>query len=261
MIKLIQIDGIEITFGKLTVLTGKNGSGKTHLLRKIDMTYNGLTLHNFNVVESGKKNNIIYCYHHNYDIVSLYNKYNDKLFNLICEYIVSFKHKYDHRCLSDGDLSIIGIVEKIHNNQRGDYCNVVLIDDIELHLHPSLHVDFLRLLIKNNPKCQFIISTHSPLILGEVNSSNVRVLNYKDDKLSYFIPNQSYGLKSSEILYELMCTIDQNDDIVTELSEIALIIDDGYYDDAINRLDKLEACLNGSTPETVYYRSLINCQL
>ena len=42
---------------------------------------------------------------------------------------------------------------------------VVVIDEIELHLHPSMQADILTMLIKLFPKIQFIITTHSPLFL------------------------------------------------------------------------------------------------
>lgn len=42
---------------------------------------------------------------------------------------------------------------------------IVVIDEIELHLHPSMQADVLPKLIKLFPKVQFIITTHSPLFL------------------------------------------------------------------------------------------------
>lgn len=42
---------------------------------------------------------------------------------------------------------------------------IVVIDEIELHLHPSMQADVLPKLIELFPKVQFIITTHSPLFL------------------------------------------------------------------------------------------------
>ena len=42
---------------------------------------------------------------------------------------------------------------------------IVVIDEIELHLHPSMQADILPKLIDLFPKVQFIITTHSPLFL------------------------------------------------------------------------------------------------
>lgn len=46
-----------------------------------------------------------------------------------------------------------------------DIKGVVVIDEIELHLHPSMQAEILPKLIKLFPKVQFIITTHSPLFL------------------------------------------------------------------------------------------------
>jgi len=63
--------------------------------------------------------------------------------------IVKYADSYDvNRSL---DLSVIN--------------GIVVIDEIELHLHPSMQAEILPKLIKLFPKVQFIITTHSPLFL------------------------------------------------------------------------------------------------
>ena len=46
---------------------------------------------------------------------------------------------------------------------------VVLIDEIELHMHPSWQRNVLKQLRETFPNIQFIITTHSPIVLSEVN--------------------------------------------------------------------------------------------
>ena len=48
---------------------------------------------------------------------------------------------------------------------------VVLIDEIELHMHPSWQRVVLRTLKKTFPNIQFIITTHSPQVLSELDDS------------------------------------------------------------------------------------------
>ena len=43
---------------------------------------------------------------------------------------------------------------------------LAIIDEIDLHLHPELEQIVLQLFIKTFPNIQFIISTHSPLVLS-----------------------------------------------------------------------------------------------
>lgn len=56
---------------------------------------------------------------------------------------------------------------------------IVLIDEIDLHLHPSLALDILSRLQKTFPKVQFIITTHSPLVLSNLKNDNGRNVIYK----------------------------------------------------------------------------------
>jgi predicted ATP-binding protein involved in virulence len=52
---------------------------------------------------------------------------------------------------------------------------VVLIDDIEIHLHPSWQQRVVNDLHRTFPKIQFIISTHSPIVLSGVQANVIRL--------------------------------------------------------------------------------------
>jgi predicted ATP-dependent endonuclease of OLD family len=58
----------------------------------------------------------------------------------------------------------------------------VIIDEIENHLHPTLQRELLPNLIKAFPWIRFIVSTHSPLMVGSVKNANVYVLKYNNAK-------------------------------------------------------------------------------
>lgn len=49
---------------------------------------------------------------------------------------------------------------------------IVLIDEIELHLHPSLQKTVLQRFRNTFPKVQFIITTHSPIVLSSFNADD-----------------------------------------------------------------------------------------
>jgi predicted ATP-binding protein involved in virulence len=48
---------------------------------------------------------------------------------------------------------------------------IVLVDEVDLHLHPALQQRIVGLLKDNFPKIQFVLTTHSPLILGSAEST------------------------------------------------------------------------------------------
>jgi len=59
---------------------------------------------------------------------------------------------------------------------------VVIIDEPENHLHPTLQKALLPSLLEAFPKPQFIVATHNPLIISSTTESNIFVLNYRDDE-------------------------------------------------------------------------------
>ncbi|MGC9462044.1 AAA family ATPase [Vibrio genomosp. F10] len=57
----------------------------------------------------------------------------------------------------------------------------VIIDEIENHLHPTLQRLILQSLVDAFPTASFVVSTHSPLVVGSVKHSKVYVLRYNAD--------------------------------------------------------------------------------
>lgn len=57
-----------------------------------------------------------------------------------------------------------------------DSTGIVLIDEIDLHLHPSWQQRILPDLVRTFPNIQFIVTTHSPQVLTTVNRENIRLL-------------------------------------------------------------------------------------
>lgn len=100
----------------------------------------------------------------------------------ICE---QGKLPYEFTQLSAGYSAALDIITdlmlKMQNSgqlvRAYDVEGIVLIDEIETHLHLALQKQILPLLIGLFPKIQFIVTTHSPFILNSV--SNVTVYDLK----------------------------------------------------------------------------------
>lgn len=79
---------------------------------------------------------------------------------------------------SGGVSAIIEIAWQIYLTSRTSEEFVVLIDEPENHLHPSLQRDFIPGLLRAFPRAQFIVSTHSPFVVTASPESAVYALDY-----------------------------------------------------------------------------------
>jgi len=81
---------------------------------------------------------------------------------------------------------------------------VVLIDEIDLHLHPQWQRMVIPRMIKLFPNCQFLISTHSPHIITHVQPENLFLLSMTEQGLEALRPTESYGKTVERVLEDLM---------------------------------------------------------
>jgi hypothetical protein len=85
--------------------------------------------------------------------------------------------------LSDGYKAFVGwvgdlighMVSVAENRPLSDLTGIVLVDEIDLHLHPSWQRDVVARLSKAFPRFQFVFTSHSPLVAASVQSKNVIV--------------------------------------------------------------------------------------
>lgn len=114
------------------------------------------------------------------------------------------------RALSDGFRAYIGWIgdmlfhlcmgapkgKKLIEN-RG----VVLIDEIDLHLHPDWQRSVLPTLSATLPNIQFIVSTHSPLVVGSLQRQNIQLLEVTGDGTeSRSLPERVHGKSAGQLL-------------------------------------------------------------
>lgn len=98
-------------------------------------------------------------------------------------------------------------------------CNpegIVFIDEIELHLHPSVAISILQRLRHQFEKLQFIVSTHSPLVItnfdqkGDIDDNRLYQLTNEDGKYGHRLIRDIFGLGYNEGLTQVMETYDRN---------------------------------------------------
>ena len=108
---------------------------------------------------------------------------------------------------SGGISALIDIAWQIYMYATKDNPDfTVIIDEVENHLHPIMQRRILPDLLKAFPSAKFIISTHSPLVVGSVKDSNIYALTYNDDKKieSRKLDFLNEAKSASEILDEVL---------------------------------------------------------
>ena len=82
---------------------------------------------------------------------------------------------------------------------------VVLIDEVDLHLHPSWQQRILRDLTRAFPNAQFIVSTHSPQVLTTVKPEQVVELHREDGAVAASrSAATTYGAEAGDVLVTVM---------------------------------------------------------
>lgn len=113
---------------------------------------------------------------------------------------------------------------------------VVLIDELELHLHPAWQRKVIPALTKVFPNVQFIMTTHSPQVLSSLERENIHVI--EEFKIVKEIPS-IFGADSNTILWELFGVKRRPEHSAKAFSKFYKSLEDGE-DQALRVLNDLE---------------------
>ena len=166
--------------------------------------------------------------------------------------------------LSDGEQGIIALIgdivrrlclanPKLEDPLQGEA--IIMIDEIELHLHPTWQRKIIKKLETIFPNCQFIITTHSPQVLSELDADNDKIIAIKDFK-AYEVPTV-FGRESNWILETVMDTPARPSQFKNQLREYFDLIANDKLEEAETLRKELEAQTGSDEPEFVKADMLI----
>lgn len=117
-------------------------------------------------------------------------------------------YAFDLHTLADGHASVIAILAELLiridaiQRLRTDYTfipqGVVVIDEIETHLHLSLQEKILPFLVELFPTFQFVVATHSPAVIASIPNAVVYDLRKREPVLSDHLRGIRYGMLMTE---------------------------------------------------------------
>ena len=164
--------------------------------------------------------------------------------------------------LSDGIRTLIGVTADIAhrairlNSQLGREAvtstpGIVLIDEVDMHLHPEWQQVIIESLRNAFPRIQFIVTTHSPQVLTTVRKEHIRLL--AADGTASIPVDGTYGAESSRVLEEIFDVHPrpQNAQSVTNLRAYLAMVEEGKAEtpEALKMRSELEDELGKHDPD------------
>ncbi len=137
-------------------------------------------------------------------------------------------------------------------NENIESKGIVLIDEIELHLHPTLQQEILQRLQKTFPQIQFIITTHSPLVISNFKvDDNNKVIKLENEGNNYFNEDieNVFGIDYSTNLSEIMEVAPRSSTIDKYINAYLVLFGRKKEVEAELMLKKLKDYLGGDMPK------------
>lgn len=159
--------------------------------------------------------------------------------------------------LSDGYKNTIGMIADIAyrmailnpqllGNVLTETPGIVLIDEIDLHLHPLWQQRIIRDLQTLFPKVQFIVTTHAPSVISSVKRENMLVLTEQGQV--YALPVEVYGKDANSILSVVMEANHRPVEVQAMFDRFYLLVDEDLAQ-AEAVLNQIEALIGAEDPE------------
>jgi predicted ATP-binding protein involved in virulence len=164
--------------------------------------------------------------------------------------------------LSDGERSLIILAASIarrlalfRDDSLGpvDRPATVLIDEVEQHLHGYWQRELLPRLRYAFPNVQFVVTTHSPVVLSSIESGHIRVLS---DFRIYSFPDATYGRDANSLFEDVFGVPRRPDLFAKRLEDVGRLLDDGNLAKAKEELAELSTTLGEEDADIVRLRVL-----
>jgi predicted ATP-binding protein involved in virulence len=162
------------------------------------------------------------------------------------------------RLVADIALSILDInlpfydpseVGKLLRETEG----LVLIDELDAYLHPNWQFQIISDLRKTFSSIQFICTSNSPQMIGELQPLEVMLLS--DDKP--YSPRRTFGLDVNSILEEILRSRCRNQEIEKRLKRISKLVSEEKLDIARDKVNDLALILGENNPDVIRTSTLI----
>lgn len=171
--------------------------------------------------------------------------------------------------LSDGEKCVLALVGDLArrlalaNPGLADPlqgAGIVLIDEVELHLHPGWQRRVVPGLMKAFPNCQFLLTTHSPAVLSEVPNDAVFLLDQDAQGVTSVRPLDTYGRDANTLLEDVFDAPTRPPRVTKALDRLFAALQVGRLEEAQTRLDTLELLIGRDDPALIRARAQVQAR-
>ena len=156
---------------------------------------------------------------------------------------------FDLNQLSDGEKNLIALIGDIARrltmanpdiNNPLEVEGIILIDEIDLHLHPKWQRIVAQKMPDIFPNCQFFISTHSPQVISHIKPESIFVLQNIDNEIQIMRPSETYGMSIDRVVELVMDDYARAEKPRKDLDMLFELIERKNFGEAKKLLSKLK---------------------
>ena len=133
--------------------------------------------------------------------------------------------------------------------------SVILIDEPEIALHPKWQSQIMGIYSNIGNNNQFIVTTHSPYIIGTVPNKNLNFLIKKDNRIVAINNILAYGRDIEWVLQEMGLENTRLPQVLNKILECKELLEEDKYGEVEKCINKIESDIGNNDREVMALRN------
>lgn len=162
------------------------------------------------------------------------------------------------KTLSSGERDVIalvcGVVMLAPTGHGGDFAGVLIVDEIEEHLHPVWQRKILPSLMMTFPALQIIATTHSPQVVGSVSAEHIRII---DDHRIRAVSRGTWRRDTNDVLETAFGDRGRPPEAAELLDRLRALVEADDVVEARVVARRLRSLVEGEDPEIFFLEQLL----
>ena len=132
----------------------------------------------------------------------------------------------------------------LHNTS--EIKGIVLVDEIDMHLHPKWQWNIVKALEATFTNVQFIVATHSPIVISSAKEANLILLD--DEQMIHYLP-ECYGYAVEDVLFYRQESVSRPKNVKVVIDQINELLEEEKFMEAEKMVLRLKDILGEDNSE------------